>query len=191
FTKNMMYAQPEVLHALLERLADAVIDYLNAQIDAGAQAVQIFDSWGGALAHREYIEFSLNYMKKIVTGLHREKDGRKIPVILFTKGGGQWLEPMIATGADAFGLDWTTPLDVARQTVAGRAALQGNLDPATLYGSSETIIKATKAMLDDAYANGEKTGYVANLGHGITQWVDPANPKAFIDTVHEYSAKYL
>src|SRR5690606_4508736 len=191
FTENMMYAQPEVLHALLERLADAVIDYLNAQIDAGAQAVQIFDSWGGALAHREYIEFSLNYMKKIVTGLHREKDGRKIPVILFTKGGGQWLEPMIATGADAFGLDWTTPLDVARQTVAGRAALQGNLDPATLYGSSETIIKATKAMLDDAYANGEKTGYVANLGHGITQWVDPANPKAFIDTVHEYSAKYL
>ena len=143
------------------------------------------------LAHREYIEFSLNYMQKIVAGLQREKDGRKIPVILFTKGGGQWLEPMITTGADAFGLDWTTPLNVARQTVAGRAALQGNLDPATLYGSSDTIIKATKAMLDDAYANGEKTGYVANLGHGITQWVDPANPKAFIDTVHEYSAKYL
>ena len=191
FTKQMMYAQPEVLHALLDRLADAVIDYLNAQIDAGAQAIQIFDSWGGALAHREYLEFSLKYMQKIVAGLQRENEGRKVPVILFTKGGGQWLEPMVATGADAFGLDWTTPLNVARQTVAGRAALQGNLDPATLYGSHETIVKATKAMLDDAYAGGEKTGYVANLGHGITQWVDPENPKAFIDTVHEYSAKYL
>ena len=130
-------------------------------------------------------------MQKIVAGLKRENEGRKVPVILFTKGGGQWLEPMIATGADALGLDWTTPLNVARQTANGRVALQGNLDPATLYGSSSTIEKATKAMLDDAYANGEKTGYIANLGHGITQWVDPVSPKAFIDTVHEYSAKYL
>lgn len=190
-TKHMLYAQPEVLHALLDRLAVAVIDYLNAQIDAGAQAIQIFDSWGGALAHREYIEFSLNYMQKIVAGLQREKDGRRIPVILFTKGGGQWLEPMIATGADALGLDWTTPLNVARQSIAGRAAVQGNLDPAVLYGSRASIEKSVKAMLDDAYANGETTGYVANLGHGITQWVDPAQPKIFVDTVHEYSAKYL
>ncbi|EPY9029398.1 uroporphyrinogen decarboxylase, partial [Acinetobacter baumannii] len=191
FTKQMMYAQPEVLHALLDHLADSVIDYLNAQIDAGAQAIQIFDSWGGALAHREYVEFSLNYMKKIIAGLQREKDGRRIPVIVFTKGGGQWLEPMITTGADALGLDWTTPLNTARTTVAGRVALQGNLDPAVLYGSTASIEKAVKAMLDDAYANGEKTGYVANLGHGITQWVDPAQPKIFVDTVHEYSAKYL
>ncbi|HAV4287748.1 TPA: uroporphyrinogen decarboxylase, partial [Acinetobacter baumannii] len=191
FTKQMMYAQPEVLHALLDHLADSVIDYLNAQIDAGAQAIQIFDSWGGALAHREYVEFSLNYMKKIIAGLQREKDGRRIPVIVFTKGGGQWLEPMITTGADALGLDWTTPLNTARTTVAGRVALQGNLDPAVLYGSAASIEKAVKAMLDDAYANGEKTGYVANLGHGITQWVDPAQPKIFVDTVHEYSAKYL
>ncbi|WP_130803129.1 uroporphyrinogen decarboxylase [Acinetobacter ihumii] len=190
-TKHMLYAQPEVLHALLDRLAVAVIDYLNAQIDAGAQAIQIFDSWGGALAHREYIEFSLNYMQKIVAGLQREKDGRCIPVILFTKGGGQWLEPMIATGADAVGLDWTTPLNVARQTIAGRVAVQGNLDPAVLYGSHASIEKSVKAMLDDAYANGETTGYIANLGHGITQWVDPAQPKVFVDTVHEYSAKYL
>ena len=190
-TKHMLYAQPEVLHALLDRLAVAVIDYLNAQIDAGAQAIQIFDSWGGALAHREYIEFSLNYMQKIVAGLQREKDGRRIPVILFTKGGGQWLEPMIATGADALGLDWTTPLNVARQSIAGRAAVQGNLDPAVLYGSRASIEKSVKAMLDDAYANGETKGYVANLGHGITQWVDPAQPKIFVDTVHEYSAKYL
>lgn len=191
FTKQMMYAQPEVLHALLDHLADSVIDYLNAQIDAGAQAIQIFDSWGGALAHREYVEFSLNYMKKIIAGLQREKDGRRIPVIVFTKGGGQWLEPMITTGADALGLDWTMPLNTARTTVAGRVALQGNLDPAVLYGSAASIEKAVKAMLDDAYANGEKTGYVANLGHGITQWVDPAQPKIFVDTVHEYSAKYL
>lgn len=190
-TKHMLYSQPEVLHALLDRLAVAVIDYLNAQIDAGAQTIQIFDSWGGALAHREYIEFSLNYMQKIVAGLQREKDGRRIPVILFTKGGGQWLEPMIATGADALGLDWTTPLNVARQSIAGRAAVQGNLDPAVLYGSRASIEKSVKAMLDDAYANGETKGYVANLGHGITQWVDPAQPKIFVDTVHEYSAKYL
>lgn len=191
FTKNMMYAQPEVLHALLDHLADSVIDYLNAQIDAGAQAIQIFDSWGGALAHREYVEFSLNYMTKIIAGLQREKDGRRIPIIVFTKGGGQWLETMLTTGADAFGLDWTTPLYTARDVVVGRAALQGNLDPAVLYGSAASIEKSVKAMLDDAYANGEKTGYIANLGHGITQWVDPAQPKIFVDTVHEYSTKYL
>lgn len=191
FTKQMMYAQPEVLHALLDHLADSVIDYLNAQIDAGAQAIQIFDSWGGALANREYVEFSLNYMNKIIAGLQREKDGRRIPIIVFTKGGGQWLEPMITTGADALGLDWTTPLNTARTTVAGRVALQGNLDPAVLYGSATSIEKAVKLMIDDAYANGEKTGYIANLGHGITQWVDPAQPKIFVDTVHEYSAKYL
>lgn len=150
FTKNMMYAQPEVLHALLDHLADSVIDYLNAQIDAGAQAIQIFDSWGGALAHREYVEFSLNYMTKIIAGLQREKDGRRIPIIVFTKGGGQWLETMLTTGADAFGLDWTTPLYTAREVVNGRAALQGNLDPAVLYGSAASIEKSVKAMLDDA-----------------------------------------
>lgn len=191
FTKEMMYAKPELLHALLSHLADSVIDYLNAQIEAGAQVIQIFDSWGGALAHREYIEFSLNYMQKIVQGLIKEKDGQKIPVILFTKGGGQWLTQMLDTGADAFGLDWTTSLYTARQTIQGKAALQGNLDPATLYGTPQAIEKAVQLMLDDAYANGEKTGYIANLGHGITQWVDPAHPKVFIDTVHEYSQKYL
>ena len=191
YSKHMLYSQPELLHALLDHLADAVIDYLNAQIEAGAQAVQIFDSWGGALAHQEYLEFSLRYMQKIVAGLKREHEGRRIPVILFTKGGGQWLTPMLATGADALGLDWTTSLKDARQIVSGRVALQGNLDPATLYGSFKDIEKSVKAMLDDAYANGEKTGYVANLGHGITQWVHPDYPKVFIDTVHEYSAKYL
>lgn len=191
YTKQMMYAQPELLHALLDHLADAVTDYLNAQIDAGAQAVQIFDSWGGALAHREYQAFSLHYMQKIVAGLQREKEGRRVPVILFTKGGGQWLEQMLATGADAFGLDWTTPLYTARQVLQGRASIQGNLDPAVLYGSAQTIRQNVELMIDDAYQNGEKTGYIANLGHGITQWVNPEQPKILVDTVHEYSLKYL
>lgn len=191
FTKQMMYAQPELLHALLDHLAESVIDYLNAQIDAGAQAIQIFDSWGGSLAHREYQEFSLQYMQKIIAGLQREKDGQRIPVILFTKGGGQWLIPMLATGADALGLDWTTSLKTARELVQGQVALQGNLDPAILYGSPKSIERAVHAMLDDAYAHGEKTGYIANLGHGITQWVNPDHAKVFVDTVHEYSAKYL
>ncbi|WLF84762.1 uroporphyrinogen decarboxylase [Moraxella sp. ZY210820] len=191
YSKQMMYREPEVLHALLTHLADAVTDYLNAQIDAGAQAVQIFDSWGGALAHREYQAFSLAYMQKIVAGLQREKDGRRVPVIVFSKGGGQWLENMLTTGADAFGLDWTTPLYTARNIVNGRASLQGNLDPAVLYGSKEMIEQSVKLMIDDAYQNGEKTGYVANLGHGITQWVEPSQPKILVDTVHEYSLKYL
>lgn len=191
YSKQMMYRESEVLHALLAHLADAVTDYLNAQIDAGAQAVQIFDSWGGALAHREYQAFSLAYMQKIVAGLQREKDGRRVPVIVFSKGGGQWLENMLTTGADAFGLDWTTPLYTARNIINGRAALQGNLDPAVLYGSKEMIEQSVKLMIDDAYQNGEKTGYVANLGHGITQWVEPSQPKILVDTVHEYSLKYL
>ncbi len=187
-TKAMLYAQPELLHALLERLTTAVTQYLNAQIRAGAQAVQIFDSWGGALAHREYIDFSLAYMQKIIAGLIREHEGRRVPVIVFTKGGGQWLEAMAGCGADALGLDWTTPLDVARRQVQGRVALQGNLDPATLYGSPARIRQAVQAMLDDAYADGVHTGYVANLGHGITQWVDPAHAGVFVDAVHELSA---
>lgn len=191
FTKAMMYESPELLHALLGKLAVAVTDYLNAQIRAGAQAVQIFDSWGGALAHREYVEFSLNYMQQIVNGLIREHDGRTMPVILFTKGGGQWLPQMLATGADALGLDWTTNLATARQVVQGKVALQGNLDPNTLYGSPQRIRAAVKAMLADAYADGVPTGYVANLGHGITQWVNPEHAGVFVEAVHEFSADYI
>lgn len=191
FTKAMMYESPELLHALLGKLAVAVTDYLNAQIRAGAQAVQIFDSWGGALAHREYVEFSLNYMQQIINGLIREHDGRTVPVILFTKGGGQWLPQMLATGADALGLDWTTNLATARQVVQGKVALQGNLDPNTLYGSPLRIRAAVKAMLADAYADGVPTGYVANLGHGITQWVNPEHAGIFVEAVHEFSADYM
>lgn len=186
-TKTMLYHSPELLHALLDKLAVAVTEYLNAQIRAGAQAIQIFDSWGGALAHREYVEFSLNYMTKIVQGLIKEHDGRRVPVILFTKGGGQWLPQMLDSGADALGLDWTTNLAIARQTVQGKVALQGNLDPNTLYGSPARIRQAVKAMLQDAYADGVDTGYVANLGHGITQWVNPDHAGVFVDAVHEFS----
>lgn len=191
FTKAMMYESPELLHALLGKLAVAVTDYLNAQIRAGAQAVQIFDSWGGALAHREYVEFSLNYMQQIINGLIREHDGRTVPVILFTKGGGQWLPQMLATGADALGLDWATNLATAREVVQGKVALQGNLDPNTLYGSPQRIRAAVKAMLADAYADGVPTGYVANLGHGITQWVNPEHAGVFVEAVHEFSADYM
>ena len=191
YCKQMLYKTPELLHALLDHLADAVIAYLNAQILAGAQVIQIFDSWGGALAHREYQLFSLQYMKKIVSSLIKEHDGQKIPVIVFTKGGGQWLAQMLDAEADAYGLDWTSSLATARTVVQGRAALQGNLDPATLYADPKAIQQAVKRMLNDAYANGEKTGYIANLGHGITQWVDPEHAKVFIDSVHELSPHYL
>ena len=186
-TKAMLYRSPELLHALLRTLTTAVTEYLNAQIRAGAQAVQIFDSWGGALGHREYIEFSLHYMNQIIDGLIKEHDDRRIPVIVFTKGGGQWLAPMMTSGADCLGLDWTTNLSTARQTVDGKVALQGNLDPNTLYGSPERIRHAVKTMLNDAYADGVHTGYVANLGHGITQWVDPEHAGVFVNAVHEYS----
>ena len=187
YAKHMLYAQPELLHALLTHLSDAVTEYLNAQILAGAQAVQIFDSWGGALAHREFEVFSLHYLQRIVQGLIREHEGRAVPVIVFTKGGGQWLDKLVSTQADAYGLDWTTSLADARHCVAGQAALQGNLDPATLYGSPERIRSAVTSMLDDAYGNGESTGYVANFGHGITQWVDPEHAKVFVDAVHAYA----
>ncbi len=191
-TKEMLYRSPELLHALLDKLAVAVTDYLNAQILAGAQVVQIFDSWGGALAHREYVEFSLNYMTKIISGLIRVHEGRPVPVIVFTKGGGQWIPQMMDSGADALGLDWTTSLADARKVAGSRVALQGNLDPNTLYGSPEQIRKSVGAMLADAYANNaERTGYVANLGHGITQWVDPTHAGIFVDAVHELSAVYF
>ena len=198
YAKELMYAKPEFLHQLLDKLAVAVIDYLDAQIVAGAQAVQIFDSWGGALAHRQFVEFSHNYNKRIVAELKlRHPD---VPVVLFTKGGGLWLDIQADSAADALGVDWTMPLDKARNILTEQQrnltkkykklqrskALQGNLDPATLYGSPDSIRKAVKLMLDDAYATGDKTGYVANFGHGITQWVNPDHAKVFVDAVHEY-----
>src|SRR5690554_1625288 len=185
--KGLMYSQPEVMHGLLDILADSVIDYLNEQIKAGAQAVQIFDSWGGAFSDAAYQEFSLKYMKKIVDGLIREYDGRKVPVILFTKGGGLWLESMADTGADALGIDWTCDMGVAKARVGNKVALQGNMDPTVLYGSPAAIRQEVKRILD---SYGEGTGHVFNLGHGIQQFVDPEHAKAFIDAVVELSPAY-
>ncbi|MBO6223851.1 MAG: uroporphyrinogen decarboxylase [Psychrobacter sp.] len=198
YTKGFLYSNPEFLHQLLDKLATAVIDYLDAQVVAGAQVLQIFDSWGGALGHRQFIEFSHAYNKRIVAELKVRHP--QIPVVLFTKGGGLWLDVQADSEADALGLDWTMPIDRARQVLTesqrqltkqhkklqSSKAIQGNLDPATLYGSPTTIRSEVKAMLDSAYASGEKTGYIANLGHGITQWVNPDNAKVFIDAVHEY-----
>jgi uroporphyrinogen decarboxylase len=185
--KGMLYREPETLHLLLDKLADAVTDYLNAQIRAGVQAVQIFDSWGGALGHRAYRSFSLAYMEKIVNGLIREHEGRKVPVILFTKGGGQWLTSMADTGADALGLDWTTSLKEARVQVGDRVALQGNMDPCVLYGTPKTIRHEVAAILAE-YGTGP--GHVFNLGHGIQQWVDPDRVVALMDAIQELSGAY-
>ena len=185
--KEMLYNQPELMHQLLDVLADSVIAYLNAQILAGAQAVQIFDTWGGALSHAAYQEFSLNYMQKIIAGLIRENEGRQVPVILFTKGGGQWLESIAATGATALGLDWTTDIAQARARVGNKVALQGNMDPTILYASPERI-RAEVATILAGF--GEGSGHVFNLGHGITPEVDPAHAGAFIESVHELSAQY-
>jgi len=185
--KGLMYSQPEVMHGLLDMLADSVIDYLNEQIKAGAQAVQIFDSWGGALSDAAYQEFSLKYMQKIVDGLIREYDGKKVPVILFTKGGGLWLESMANTGADALGIDWTCDMGVAKARVGNKVALQGNMDPTVLYGSPAAIRQEVKRILD---SYGEGTGHIFNLGHGIQQFVDPEHAKAFIEAVVELSPAY-
>ncbi|HVL02439.1 MAG TPA: uroporphyrinogen decarboxylase [Dongiaceae bacterium] len=185
--KRMLYAQPEVLHALLDKLALSVIDYLNQQILAGAQAVQIFDTWGGVLSTRGYQEFSLRYMEKIVKGLIREHEGRQVPVILFTKNGGQWLELIAATGCDCAGMDWTHEIASARARVGDRIALQGNLDPSVLYASADDIRAEVGRILAGF---GKGNGHVFNLGHGIALDADPAKAKVFVDAVHELSAPY-
>lgn len=183
--KTMLYKQPELMHQLLDKLALSVIDYLNAQIRAGAQVVQIFDTWGGALSHAAYQEFSLAYMAKIVNGLIRQADGRDVPVILFTKGGGQWLEAMADTGCQALGLDWTVDIGSARARVGDSVALQGNMDPAVLRADGATIEREVQTILKSF---GEGPGHIFNLGHGITPDIDPENAKVFIEAVHKFSA---
>jgi uroporphyrinogen decarboxylase len=174
------------MHLLLDKIAQSVVTYLNAQIAAGAQAVMIFDTWGGVLSPEMYKEFSLSYMKKIVAGLTREADGRQVPVTLFTKGGGQWLEIMAETGCDALGLDWTQDISDAKSRVGEKVALQGNMDPSTLYASPEVIRREVKKVIDGF---GEGTGHVFNLGHGIHQHIDPENVTVLVDAVHEFGAK--
>ncbi|WP_210397274.1 uroporphyrinogen decarboxylase [Motiliproteus sediminis] len=185
--KRMMYETPAVMHQLLDKLAQTVTAYLNEQIKSGAQAVQIFDTWGGVLSGPCYEEFSLKYMNQIVKGLIREHEGRQVPVILFTKNGGQWLEKIAATGTDALGLDWTTNIDDARARVGGQVAIQGNMDPSVLYAGADRI----RAEVADILARfGSNPGHVFNLGHGIHQFVDPENAGIFVDAVHELSAQY-
>ncbi|WP_394561378.1 uroporphyrinogen decarboxylase [Aquipseudomonas alcaligenes] len=186
-SKAMLYDNPQAMHALLDKLARSITAYLNGQIKAGAQAVQIFDSWGGALSSAAYQEFSLRYMKQISDGLIREHDGRRVPVILFTKGGGLWLESMADTGAEALGLDWTCDIGSARARVGSKVALQGNMDPAVLHAKPEAI-RAEVARILAAYGQGN--GQVFNLGHGITPEVPPEHAKAFFEAVHELSAQY-
>jgi len=186
-TKKMAYARPDLLHHILEVTSQTVIQYLNAQIAAGAQAVMIFDSWGGALAHDAYIEFSLNYMQKIVSNLIKNNDGRKVPSIVFTKGGALWLEAQAEIGADALGLDWAVDIGQARKRVGHKVALQGNLDPAILLSTPEAIEIQVENVLR-SYGHGQ--GHVFNLGHGITQWTPPENAAAMLEAVRKHSRQY-
>ena len=186
-SKAMLYDNPQAMHALLDKLAQSVTTYLNGQILAGAQAVQIFDTWGGSLSDAAYREFSLFYMERIVHGLIREHEGREVPVILFTKNGGLWLEAMADSGATALGLDWTCDIRNARARVGDKVALQGNMDPTVLYANPQAI-RAEVARILERFGHG--SGHVFNLGHGITPEVDPAHAGVFIEAVHELSAQY-
>jgi len=171
------------LHRLLALLAEATILYLNAQIAAGAQAVMLFDTWGGILTPGQYREFSLHYMAKIVAGLTREADGRRVPNIVFTKGAGAWLGEIAGIGCDAVGVDWTTGLGEARRAVGDKVALQGNLDPSALFAPAHTVRAETLRVLRSF---GAGPGHVFNLGHGITPEVDPERVAVLVDTVRGY-----
>ncbi len=185
--KGMLYQQPLLLHRLLDTVARSVAAYLNAQIAAGAQALMIFDTWGGALATGSYHEFSLNYMQQIVSQLDRGSGDKRVPVILFTKGGSNWLESMADSGCDALGIDWTVDLTEVRRRVGDRVALQGNMDPCVLY-ASPPVIREQVAKILASYGSGP--GHVFNLGHGIHPDINPEHVAAFIDSVHELSQPY-
>lgn len=185
--KRLMMNSPELMHQMLEKVALSVIDYLNAQIRAGAQVVQIFDTWGGILTPYAYQEYSLQYMDKIIKGLVREHEGKKIPVIVFTKNGGLWLENIVSCGCDCVGLDWTIDISEARSRIGDVVSLQGNMDPSILYAQPERIRQEVALLLGQF---GSGNGHVFNLGHGIHQHVDPDNVSVFIDAVHEMSAQY-
>ena len=184
--KRMLYSRPDLLHRILEVNATSVASYLNAQIEAGAQAVMIFDTWGGNLSAAGYQEFSLAYTRSVLSRLTREYDGARVPVILFTKGGGQWLEAMADSGCDALGLDWTTDPASARARVGARVALQGNLDPLALFAPVERVRSEARRVLD---AFGPGPGHVFNLGHGISQYTPVESVEALVDEVRTYSRK--
>jgi len=185
--KSLAFNEPELMHQLLSKLATSVAAYLSEQIRSGAQAVQIFDTWGGALSHNAYREFSLRYITEIIDQLPREADGRRVPVIVFTKGGGQWLEAIADCGTDAVGLDWTTDIGAARERVGDRVCLQGNMDPTLLNASPERIREEVAQILTSF---GEGSGHVFNLGHGITPGINPDHVAAMVDAVVALSPDY-
>jgi uroporphyrinogen decarboxylase len=182
--KSMLYARPDLLHRILAANAQAVTEYLNAQIAAGAQAVMIFDTWGGALSQAAFGEFSLAYSKQVLAGLARANEGRVVPRILFTKGGGQWLESMAASGADALGIDWQTDLGQARRRVGSQVALQGNMDPMALFAPPAAIEREAQRVLESF---GDGPGHVFNLGHGVSQFTPPEHVQALVEAVHSRS----
>ncbi len=185
--KRMLYARPDLLHMILEVTARSVVAYLNAQIEAGAQAVMIFDTWGGSLSEPAFREFSLAYIERICTELQRTHDGQRVPRVVFTKGSGQWLEALADCGADALGVDWTTDLGDARRRVGDRVALQGNLDPAILLTTPDVVEREASSVLA-SFGNG--SGHVFNLGHGVSQFTPPENVAALVDAVHTLSPPY-
>ena len=187
--KGMLYGRPDLLHRILQVNADATAAYLNAQIEAGAQAVMLFDSWGGVLADGLFQQFSLHYTRLVLSRLHREYAGQRIPAIVFTKGGGLWLEEIASSGADAVGVDWTVNLARARNRVADRVALQGNLDPMALFGGDAAVRAEARRVLDDFGPVGQG-GHVFNLGHGISQFTPPDAVAALVEEVHGYSARF-
>jgi uroporphyrinogen decarboxylase len=185
--KRMLYARPDLLHTILDINARSVIAYLNAQIEAGAQAVMIFDTWGGSLSEAAFREFSLAYVERICAGLKRTQDGQIVPRIVFTKGGGQWLEALADCGADALGVDWSTDLGNARKRVGERVALQGNLDPAILLTGPDVVESEAAKVLASF---GQGAGHVFNLGHGVSQHTPPENVAALVEAVHAKSPQY-
>ena len=188
--KSMLYRRPDLLHRILEANATSVCAYLNAQVAAGAQALMLFDTWGGVLADRVFQEFSLAYLNRVVQGLVRSAEGRRVPVICFTKGGGPWLELLADSGADALGVDWTIGLGKARERIGDRCALQGNLDPNVLFATPEQIEAEATLVLADFGLVGPGSGHVFNLGHGISQFTPPEAVTALVETVHRVSRAY-
>lgn len=188
--KGMLYKEPQTLLKLLDILSTSVTDYLTAQINAGAQAVMIFDTWGGVLSKACYLQYSLSPMQKIVQQLKKLPAAKDVPVVLFTKGGGNWLSEMAATGCDALGLDWTTEIDVARAQVGEKVALQGNLDPCVLYGSDQVIREEVKKVLSKFGQVSKGSGHVLNLGHGIQQYVNPDKVTVLVEAVNEFSPDF-
>jgi uroporphyrinogen decarboxylase len=185
--RNMLYQRPDLLHYILSVNSEAVTAYLKAQIEAGAQAVMIFDTWGGLLSHRAFHEFSLAYTAKVVSAISRANQNPRVPCIVFTKGGSNWLESIAAIGCDAVGIDWTIDIGAARTRVGKQVALQGNLDPAVLLSSPEVIRREAGALLE-GYGRGN--GHVFNLGHGISQHTPPDNVSALVEAVHDLSSIY-